>query len=178
MSLSADAELPDGDRTREELLEEVLDYLRSKMYVDGMPLEWTKIDGSYTVVGRSMTTLEIVVDTADGPFTCWLDEDPDFPPALQLLRASMSAPGAGTWFRLDFHILSTGEFTTQFGYGRPDAWCYSEFGVEEDLEMYPRDRVPQWMRDDLEAVRLLREQDSPAPGGRLRTLWGSLTKLF
>ncbi|MFE3081262.1 DUF6881 domain-containing protein [Nocardia tengchongensis] len=146
--MSPDPSSPNVPLTQLALVQQIVESVCGKMVVNGAPLDWTLIDLTWSMVGRG-GELEIGVETVDGPFTDWLDQPIGFPPGLQQLRDLMYVPGEGTWFTLHLLIRRDGQVSRRFGYDRPEPSVYFESDVEDELRMYPRATVPQWMYDTL-----------------------------
>ncbi|MFI9506960.1 DUF6881 domain-containing protein [Nocardia sp. NPDC052566] len=131
--------------------------------VQRAPDNWVSIDLTYILVGRSME-FEVAVNTTDGPYM-QLGRI-GFPDAVQQLRDLMYVPGQGTWFTMQLLINSAGEVSTVFGYERPEDEGLLGFDLEQDLQMYPRDVVPQWMLDEIAETRRLVDENGQFVGIR------------
>ncbi|QVI22671.1 hypothetical protein KHQ06_06535 [Nocardia tengchongensis] len=138
-----------------ELLGEIVDNARDKA-----PTGWTCIELTYTMIGESFE-LEVGIDTLEGPYMA-IGGPIGFPSAVQQLRDLMYIPGHGTWFTLHLRIDIAG-FETRFGYERPVDESLLGIDLEQDLQIYPRDIVPQWMLEEIaESHRLASESNEPA----------------
>lgn len=110
---------------QQELVHQIVEHVRGKMVANAVPLDWTLIDLTWTLVGQDVE-LEIGVETADGPFLGWLDQPIGLPPGLEQLRDVVHAHGEGTWLTLHLLIPSAGEVSAQFGYERQQEHSYFE----------------------------------------------------
>ncbi|WP_282777294.1 hypothetical protein [Nocardia sp. CC201C] len=137
----------DASIERQRLMTEIIDHVRAQA-----PRNWRQIDLTYIAVGRAIE-MKIGVDTADGPMP-GIGGPIDIPRAVDQLRDLMYIPDKGTWFTMSVRISSSGDVSTKFGYSEPEEDTLAGFDLQEDLDIYPREEVPEWMR------RLLSSQDS------------------
>ncbi|MFD6356292.1 hypothetical protein ACFXO9_31710 [Nocardia tengchongensis] len=171
--MSSDSGKPDVRTAQQAIVRQIADDVIGKMYIDGIPVDWTRIDLIYTLVGNAWTVVDEIFDpelsNLEMPLPAMLDQPFAKPPPLQPLREMMYVPGEGTWFTMHLTIRSDGEVSTNFGYDQPQS--YAEEDVETDLRMYPRHTVPEWMQNDLIIARQL-----AAERGRRQPLWRRLLR--
>lgn len=155
MSESRDRIPAEGLLRQQLLLDRVLTEI-----ADRAPKGWVRIEAVLVLLGQ-IRHIEFEISTADGPF----DGPPPslFPPTAPELRDVMYVEGRGTWFSLSLTLWSSGEASTAFDYdNRPSLRASLGHVVRDDLEMYPRDVLPQWMVDELAGIdeedRIFRER--------------------
>ncbi|MCC3316799.1 hypothetical protein [Nocardia africana] len=76
-----------------------------------------------------------------------LDRPLGFADIPQQQRALMYKPGQGTWFTQHLVINSNGDSFTEYGYEEPECFPFSRADLEDDLRLYPRESVPQWITE-------------------------------
>ncbi|MEV0711668.1 DUF6881 domain-containing protein [Nocardia aurea] len=114
------------------------------------PDGWVRIEAIVVLLGQ-IRRIEYEIFTADGPY----DGPPLslFPATAPELRDAMYVEGRGTWFSLALTMWSSGEVSTSFDFdNRPPSRASLGYVVRDDLEMYPRDVLPQWMVDELAQI--------------------------
>lgn len=126
------------------------------------PPGWSSMDLLFIAAGRSLRC-EIELDIDAPP--------PSYPHAAVLaLREAMYESGRGTWFTMSLTLTAAGAVTTAFDYETRPPGPSLGTDLEEDLRLYPRDTIPDWMADALAeladpATKAVRhaDEDAPAP---------------
>ncbi|MEU2256175.1 hypothetical protein ABZ540_23685 [Nocardia xishanensis] len=145
MSDTSDNARPAGLMRQQLLLDRVVAEI-----VERAPEGWVRIEAVLVLLGK-LLKMKFEIFTADGPF----DGVPDisFPDAASELRDVMYVERRGTWFTLSLTVWSSGEVSSAFDYdNRPPSRTPLGYQVRHDLQMYPRDVVPQWMLDELALI--------------------------
>ncbi|WP_306363121.1 hypothetical protein [Nocardia sp. CC227C] len=115
------------------------------------PDGWSRMDFSFVAAGN-MLRYELELDTDAVP-----NIDP--PGLIKELRHSMFVAGRGTWYTMWLAIESNGSVSASFDFeNRPPGGLIGS-ALEDDLRLYPREVVPDWVREDLEASRALTGSD-------------------
>ncbi|WP_327143077.1 DUF6881 domain-containing protein [Nocardia sp. NBC_01327] len=121
------------------------------------PVDWTEIEVTYKAAGASRR-LNTQLRTMNG-FSDKFDDPIFFPSSVLELRDLMYVPGLGTWFTFQLTISCTGDVITEFDYDMPDENSVAWMDFEGDLESYPRNTTPKWMKEAIERGQSLRDGD-------------------
>ncbi|WP_328394855.1 hypothetical protein [Nocardia sp. NBC_00416] len=144
-AVSADADADAGaDRSDEaggpDIFERIVDEL-----VAAAPPAWDRLYAEFAVT--------VSVDSAQAVFSADGVETVGTVPksAIEAVRAYRDrsvVPGRGPWWRLLIHATSDRVIEIDYDYGAepfPDDQLFSTETYREDLEVYPRERLPVWL---------------------------------
>lgn len=105
------------------------------------PLGWATMNLVFIAAGRSLQ-YEIELD---------IDVFPEVYPDAKVmaLREAMYRPGRGTWFTMHLTLTALGEVATTFDYEERPHGPSLGWALEDDLQLYPRDTIPDWIAEAL-----------------------------
>ncbi|WP_433566823.1 DUF6881 domain-containing protein [Nocardia sp. CA-151230] len=104
---------------------------------------WTEIKVRFDIAG---TAVSVFVSAEQESRTSVVI---GFPREVMDLRRAMYVPGRGTWFTMWLSITADGKIGVRFSRERPHLGRQLADPLLDELRLYPRDSVPEWMRAEL-----------------------------
>lgn len=105
---------------------------------------WTTIKVRFDVAGMSVSAFAYAELPAGSSVVVGL------PREVMELRQVMYVPGRGTWFTMWLSIAADGAIGVRFGRDRPQLNQPLADLLLDDLRLYPRESVPDWIRAELD----------------------------
>ncbi|MFB7719443.1 hypothetical protein [Nocardia sp. NPDC056100] len=118
--------------------------LVEEVWSNGPTEHWYELNITYVAAGSSVM-MKTEASLQDG--TTVLDRPLGLRDLPQQQRTLMYKAGRGTWFTQYLTISRTGDAFTEYGYDEPEYFPFGRADLEEDLRLYPREIVPQWIID-------------------------------
>ncbi|WP_367135036.1 TNT domain-containing protein [Saccharothrix sp. HUAS TT1] len=116
------------------------------LLVQRLPGDWEQLFVDFRMVGRYLET-QVSGLTMFGSSFDW-ELPPEALPFFVQLRDGMARPGQGTWLSMKFHLVHPDTYSAEFDRDNEPDWTQppSPEYYAEELEVYPRDVVPAWLR--------------------------------
>ncbi|GAA2816959.1 hypothetical protein [Saccharopolyspora taberi] len=125
----------------DELLEGVTTQL-----IHTLPANWEQLFITFRSVG-SYVEMPVQLINLMGQVQPWQPPD-EVLGAFAGLRHGMYREGEGTWFSARYHLVHFAKVGVEYNWTDEPDWDHTppaEF-FREELETYPRDEVPEWLR--------------------------------
>ncbi|GAA2438928.1 hypothetical protein GCM10010191_62750 [Actinomadura vinacea] len=162
----AGAGRPFGPEEQQEVLQEIVDGLRS-----ALPPGWAKARFRWMALAGAGSQTSLTVFDQDG-------NSPAVNPPSQLggpcgrLKHGMHRPGTGTWISMSLELTSDGAVDAEFNHDEEpeDTFGFVPEHFRKELVAYPRDpeHVPNWWQEILDAVPNFYMGVHAEPGERYR----------
>ncbi|MFB8003966.1 hypothetical protein [Nocardia sp. NPDC056000] len=133
-----------SDTSAEVRQQWLFERLVEEVWSNGPTEHWYELNITYVAAGSSVK-MKTEASLQDG--TTVLDRPLGFTDIPQQQRTLMYEPGRGTWFTQHLTISRTGDALAEYGYDEPECFPFGRADLEEDLHLYPREIVPQWIID-------------------------------
>ncbi|MEU1432435.1 hypothetical protein ABZ412_35750 [Nocardia sp. NPDC005746] len=104
---------------------------------------WTEIKVRFDIAGMAVSAFAYAERESETSVVV------GFPREVMDLRQAMYVPGRGTWFTMWLSITANNEIGVRFSRERPHLGRQLTGPLVDDLRLYPRDSVPEWMRVEL-----------------------------
>ncbi|MBF4999710.1 hypothetical protein IRT45_21430 [Nocardia sp. BSTN01] len=121
---------------------QLLNDIVAKITADVQP-GWTEIKVRFDIVGTAVN-LFAYAERESGTSTVV-----GFPREVIDLRQAMYVPGRGTWFTMWLSITADHKINVRFSRERPHLRRQLADPLLDDLRLYPRDSISEWMRAEL-----------------------------